>query len=426
MRFFYLFLAISMCACGALAANDGVALSDVVEKALKQSKLTNPGNKAFHLTAKIIETTNPDSKNHASIEEYWVSPTKWRRTIVSPEFSQTLIVNGDSSSEQDIGDYFPLWIKNMVTAIFDPLPMAESLKQSKSQIARPSGAEQDSSCANFPFRVDRWVICFEGGRGLLSSVFTKGYEAEFKDYKKFGDQRVAHRIVVDVDRDLKLQAEITSLTELSQPDEKMFDVAQVAPQSERIKSVTIPEDTFRKLVHGNTEIAWPPTGGGPATGGCAVYASADRTGRVREVWPEGCDNAGLQGPLQEIVKNWVLTPAVANGVPVQVEALMGFAFKTAVDNSHPLAELSNSEARKLATNVIEAVLATEATQHVTKFEVGITVDESGKLLGVHNSHNLSNEVFLAANKALSQWRFKPYSKDGKAQAFNANIVFELR
>jgi hypothetical protein len=40
------------------------------------------------------------------IEEYWVSPTKWRRTIESPEFKQTLVVNGTDIWEKDIGDYF--------------------------------------------------------------------------------------------------------------------------------------------------------------------------------------------------------------------------------------------------------------------------------------------------------------------------------
>ena len=51
--------------------------------------------------------------------------------------------------------------------------------------------------------------------------------------------------------------------------------------AERLKSVKIDEDAFRKLAVGSTEINWHPMGGGRATGRCAVYASADRSGHIR-------------------------------------------------------------------------------------------------------------------------------------------------
>src|ERR1700693_4034967 len=95
-----------------LAQSQGktVALSDVAEHAVKQSQLTLPGSPAFHLKASIVETTNPTSEYQANVEKYWISPAKWRRTIQSPNFSQTLIVNGDKVSEQNKGDYYPWWL----------------------------------------------------------------------------------------------------------------------------------------------------------------------------------------------------------------------------------------------------------------------------------------------------------------------------
>lgn len=84
----------------------------------------------------------------------------------------------------------------------------------------------------------------------------------------------------------------------------------------------------RTLALGGTEITWPAVGGGPLAGRCAVYLSADRAGHVREVWPHGCDNPGLEDPLREIVQKWQLKPATENGVPVQIEALVTFAFET--------------------------------------------------------------------------------------------------
>jgi hypothetical protein len=85
-----------------------VSLAEVAQHAVEQSKLTLTGSTPFHLRAKIVETTNPHSDYKAEIEEYWVSSDKLRRTITSPEFSQTLIVSGDNISEQNSGDYVTL------------------------------------------------------------------------------------------------------------------------------------------------------------------------------------------------------------------------------------------------------------------------------------------------------------------------------
>jgi hypothetical protein len=189
--------------------------------------------------------------------------------------------------------------------------------------------------------------------------------------------------------------------------------------------VRIDGETFRGLSLVNTEIDWPPTGGGLAKGGCAVYAATDRTGQVREVWPAGCDNTGLQDPLREAVKKWRLKPAISNGVPVQVEALLGFTFQTNADNPNPLPELTDVEARSLATDVVEPVFPTSSGQGRTRIAVRISVDETGKLTGVGNPEGLPNTLFMPIYGALNKWHFKPYLKDGKPQYFHGELVFHI-
>jgi hypothetical protein len=258
MRPILVFLGFILAASAFASDGNTLSLGDAAERALQQSLLTLPGSKPFHLQAVIRETTDPNSDYQAKIEEYWVSPAKWKRTIESKDFSQTLVVNGEAVSEENTGDYFPLWLNNLVTAMMDPLPMLKVLKQSNAQVAKPQGSEKSTACADLHARVDRWVICFEGSHGLLASVFTKGYSAEFKDYKKFGDKRVARRIVDDPEPGTNLEARITELTELTQPDEQMFVVSQPTPPKERIKGVRIDEDLLRKLSLDSTKIDWPP------------------------------------------------------------------------------------------------------------------------------------------------------------------------
>jgi hypothetical protein len=62
------------------------------------------------------------------------------------------------------------------------------------------------------------------------------------------------------------------------------------------------------LAVNSAEIDWPTVGEVLTTVGCAVYISADRKGQVREVWLSACDNAALQDPLRDQVKQWKLKP----------------------------------------------------------------------------------------------------------------------
>jgi len=155
--------------------------------------------------------------------------------------------------------------------------MLSTLKQSDSQIPRPGDRTQ--ACSDLRFRADRWVICFGGSHGLLQSVFMKGYSAEFKDHKKFGDKNVARLIENDPEPGTHLQATIVSLAEFTQLDAKMFEVPTITPENQRIGTIRVDEETVRKISLNGTEINWPTVGEGLTTGGCAVYISADRTAK---------------------------------------------------------------------------------------------------------------------------------------------------
>lgn len=80
------------------------SVGEAAEKALQLMKLALPGTTPFHLKARIYETVDQNSDRQddrseykAEVEEYWFAPDKWRRTIVSPVFSQTTVVNSDRS-----------------------------------------------------------------------------------------------------------------------------------------------------------------------------------------------------------------------------------------------------------------------------------------------------------------------------------------
>lgn len=429
--------ALSICLCLA-AAVTGIAtpaqtqktipLSDAIDHALNKSQLTLPGSTPFHIKFSIRETTNRQSERHAEVEEYWLSPEKYRRTIVSPAFSQTLIANGAAVSETNTGDYYPYWLYQVVTGVFDPIPFAPELKQVKREIAEPSGSDKNTVCSDLHMRVDRIMVCFSGN-GLLESVFTKGYFAQFRDYKKFAGKEVPRRIITEPEFKSEIEGTVTLLESLPQPDETMFAVTTPTPLSERIRILRIGEDAMRSLVIGGAQIEWPNVVGGQDSGGCGAFVSADRAGNVREAFSEGCDNPGLDEPLRQILLKWKLNQPVVNGVPVQVTALIGFPFKVHVDPAAPVAELSDAEARKLATNKVDPVFPPGAKRG-TKAEVVISVDDDGKFLGAgpgsdQTTNQQENLYFLPGYNAITHWKFSPYVKDGKPVPFKATIVFTV-
>jgi hypothetical protein len=329
---------------------DKVPLRDVVDRAVAQSKLTVPGGTPFHLKAEIVETTNPSSEYQAKVEIYWISPEKWRRTINAPGFSQTLVVNGSQVYEKDAGDYFPWWLNDLVTAMQDPLPMAEVLKQLNGQMPRPRGGQNSNACADLRSMEDG-VFCFEGSHGLLTSANWSGYEAEFEDFKEFSRKRVARLILIDPEPGTTIQSRVTELTEFHGDDDKMFSTPEMTPPQGRIKSLKVDEATIRRLLPTGSEITWPPIENKPTKGTCGVYISADRAGHVREVWPGGCDNAGLQDGLRETVKKWHLAPAAENGIPVQIEGPMSFTFEAKPADNHPSTKAAETAAPTPAPQV---------------------------------------------------------------------------
>jgi hypothetical protein len=310
------------------APSSGPSLNDQAENAEKKSLLTANGNPPFHLKISITEPGNPQSARHAEIEESWLSPTKYRRTIQSPDFSQTLIVNGDAVSETNTGDYYPYWLHELVTAIFDPLPIAAEIKRLPATPPPATINSKEKICREVHFPVDHWMICFNTKEQTFESVETREFNAHFSDYQKFGKKLIARRVATELEPKNEIVAQITALDPLAQPDEALFAVPTPTSPAARINFLQISEASLRKLATSSTDIAWPAVPSGKVSGNCVAFVSADRAGAIREVFPAGCDNPALEAPLRDALLQWKLQKAVVNGAPVQVQSLMAFPFTT--------------------------------------------------------------------------------------------------
>ncbi len=411
--------------------NKKIPLAQAAQHAAEQSQLTLPGSAPFHLKAHVADAVNASAEFTADIEEYWLSPTKWRRTIQSADFTQTLIVHGDKVSERNTGNYYPFWLRDLVTAMFGPLPMLEQLKRIPGVVDLPTDSMESSACVQMQVPSGTpelkttltYAFCFQGISGRLADVVTPGFRAHFQDYKPFKSKSVPRRIAFNPGPSINIEARIADLAPLTQVDEKLFAITENTPASEQLKSLQVGEPTAHALLLSSPELHWPSVREGKTSGIMSLYVSVDKTGHVREVWPFHADNPELFNAACQQVRQWQFKPYV-NGVTLQMESVLTIAFEAR--QGPPIRVLSNAEARKLATHIVEPSVKTGAAARGTEFTLRAVVDEKGKLLEVRNPNHVKPALFRAGDRALHQWQFLPHDKDGAPDRFHADISFVVK
>jgi hypothetical protein len=423
------------------------SVGEAMERAAQLSQLTMPGSKPFHLKATIAELDSPDSDYKAEVEMYWVARDRWRRTLKSPDFSQTIIVNDGKIAEQDQGDYFPMWLNEFVTAIFELAPT--QIKQSRA-VMPDMAAFQKETAKKLPpglrgLRLDTGTqcvrnqehagippiqnniftsVCFENPPGLLKSVSSPGFLAEFSDFKEFHGKNVARKISQEPEPGTKIEARVTELTELKDSDPAMFSIHAPLNMQERAVRARVSEGVARGLLLTAPEITWMPVRDGKTSGALSLVVSVDKQGHVRETWPLNSDNPFPQDQARKVVSKWNFKPLIMEGIPVQMETVLTFAFQTTIGD--PIPVLSNEEGRKLAIETAEPdFILTKKPPAGTQFTVRVAVDEEGRVIGLKNINNLDMGLLGPANLALHKWRFRPYVHDGKTDRFDTDITFKV-
>ena len=420
-----------------LFATAADSIGDLPKKALERSQITLPGSRPFLLKAKVVETTNlANADYHAEIEEYWVAPNKWRRTVKTNKFSETLIVNGDQTSEQITGDYYPNWLRTMVAALFDPGARFQGVDLSRSSDNPVFGGTK--VCRRFTFmsgiapvsNKEFSSFCFDNG--LIDFVALPGYEAVYKNYEKFAGKQVARTISERIEDGTILATTVDELSELKSPDEALFAI-QAA--STPLQTIRADESTLRSLAVSAPDITWPTVRSGRETGTLGLYVCLDRDGHVREIYELNSSNPGLSDVARDQVMKWQFKPATNQGARVQVESILTFAFNTTVADPVPI--LEEKEGLKLVLNRVEPTWPAGFMPVGTPVIVTLAVSENGECKGFVfvSSNEADPSVMMNPGKisqiekplrdAVKQWRFQQYVRNGKATEFQVRVTFHV-
>lgn len=381
-----------------------------------QPVLTAEGGTPFYLQAVITERGDPNER--VDIEMSWIAPNRWKRTIRSQEFSQTLIVNGEKVFEQDSDDYFPLGIHVLAGAMVDPRPVLAAVRPGDPARTKANGRSDESGRVCFSAN---GKMCLVNRNGLTEFVGGPGRSVEFADYQKFKRKRVARTLTYHIDPGDSLQARVMTLGELDSRNEGEFAVPNPTPKDKQIQSVVVSEPELREMALQPIEIVWPQVLDGNTSGTTSYYLSVDRTGRVREAFPLSVAVERADDSARRQMLRWRFKPVVSDGVAVQAESVFNFHFDTRAFG--PSVPLENDEVRKLASNMTEPVFPPAAVSG-TSYSLWVAVDSDGQVIETIAGDG-PRELSDACHKAIAGWRFSPIMDEGKPRPYRARVTFKV-
>lgn len=409
----HIFSILAMFLLSGAAASQQVTDTASSQPSVVQGTLIAPGSSPFHLKATVTE--GRDSTPVAHVEIFWAAPDKWRRTIQSEDFSQTLVVNGDKVFEEDSKPYFPLGLQTLVTAMVDPRPILEAVRPGDRVMTKANGLANESGVRVYG------NIAMRSPNGLSELIGAPGHSVDFRDYQEFEGKRVARVLVNGVGVGEFLTAQVTELKKLKNHDESLFQVTRPTPMEEQIRSVRLPENEFRSLVSESHEIVWPQVLDGATTGTATFYVSVDRSGQLREVLPLHTANERSNDSARRQLMKWKFKPAMRDGVPVQAESILTFSLNTRAWG--PSAPLSDAEVRKLVSNAAEPVFSHVKAHSGDTCRVMVAIDSEGYLIEAIPGDGTPG-LFQACYQAVSKWHFSPLLQDGKPRPYRAEIKFQ--
>jgi len=410
-----------------IQAQDKIPSDEALNRALETCSLTHHGS-PFHAILVISQPSNRDSPYQGSVEVQWEDSSHYRIKVTSKAFNQTRIVNGETVEEQNTGDFYPLWLRNYVRAIMDPLPRSDEFRERRTPVMLGENISQ--SCVK---RDDRpggitdqmtWAeICFSGKEPLIKSAIDFTYFMEFSDYKRFGGKLIARTYTDYTDDNEKVIAKLTKLETLTHPDESLFAVRHPTPPEQRIETRFVSMSTNQSLLEKAPTIEWPLIREGKTEGNMIVHVLTDRTGQVREAYRHNSDTPGLEdsGKLQAL--HYKFKPLLVDGIPVQMETPLVIHFKTSMGAAELPALAGEQIGKVMSGCTYNPILPPGLLPSGTTFKIRASVNEAGKLTGESYSDGIPSDVIAKDGLHFWECRFRPYLINGHPWYYHIDFVF---
>jgi hypothetical protein len=423
---FLLFVAIQLRAQMQFTPPELISSDDALDRALKNNVLTSK-EPPFHAVLEIATVKDDDPAFKGHVEVFWENEQKYRLVLESPDFGQTLIVNGGLVMETDRGDFYPLWLSGFVTALLDPMPRLKDLRGRQDRVAvgprTYSCVRRDDRPGGITDQMTWAQVCFSGDEPSLQFAMDFTYNMEFHDFKKFGKKQIARTYVSGTGDHARLQGTLTTLEEWK-PDEALLVVANPTPPADRILTKFVSTLTEESMLEtAPKDVVWPKMREGKTEGFMIVEATTDRTGQVRETSKHNSDNPGLESFGREVALKYKFKPLLVDGVPQQMVMPLVLHFTTTL-GADPLPELDDATTRKMISGCSLPDKIDDPSSAGQKIIITFSVQDDGGLMTVGSSDRKIPVPTLYLQ--FHGCHFPQYKLNGKATAYRANMTVTAR
>jgi len=294
--------------------------------AAKVNGLAGLGAKPWHLKA-MYQTFDADGKpEHLGIfEEWWVGPKKYKVSYSSPDFQQTIFVDGTARLSTGDGGWPAMQVTMAEKYLLQPLPSAEIIAQSRYE-------EHDRTLGRVLLKcvqsagLSPWqpIICFNKGLASVRvAIPGEGLDALFGNTVQVDRHYVAKQVAFfDENTEIVSLHVMTLEFPASIPEaELMAPATAVTAPLPPVKSSVI---TGGRVVRAS--VPYPAAAKAQHIEGVVMLSVViDKKGKIADLrviaGPKALRDAALRDMRSRKFKPYLL-----NGKPVEVQTLMGVFF----------------------------------------------------------------------------------------------------
>lgn len=283
------------------------------------------GTPAFHLKADFRAYGNVEFKGDGTYEEWWLSPTRWRKEVTLGRYHLVLLCVDGKIDRDSTEDYIPMRVYQLLTFVLPALPTQGELAVDGPWTAAPA-IVQNTSLERLAMRGDppkdgklvppECAYYISPAENVVQ-MEEDGFDLYFYDHLvKFADRSVMLEGKMRRNGQTALEFHITSLTPDPAREPALF---QIPANPKTGFEFGIPSDEFWRppvRVLGNIDRSKTRMRG--AATEVVAEMQLDTTGTVREAELMYSSDAIVADYVMYDLHHFKYLPTVVDGVPVTV------------------------------------------------------------------------------------------------------------
>jgi hypothetical protein len=321
-------------------AEDKAASQARLQRADALTRLDDPALKPWYLKTNFsLFDDNGKLAEQGTLEEWWAGPSMYKRTITSPSYTATIIVNKDGRFRTAGSAEAPYLLEQLERQIVHPLPGEGEIAGATPQLQKPAASGPPVDCVmlsrtlrNVPYpQIGLFpTYCMDHDKDVLKVSYDYGSFMAVRSALGMFQQRVMPvELMIYMNRVTAASSRIVALKTAPLTEADFVPPAGMEPDA--TERVTLPYRDIRDTHIANIAPVTPP-GLQPSVLSQAVeiHVRLGTDGHVHAMRLASTPDPLLATAAMAAVVRWTYAPHLVNGKAVEVETTIPVMFSNSV------------------------------------------------------------------------------------------------